>query len=172
MAPRVQITLDNSTLELAPGEVAEVQVVLTNLSGVVDSFVMSVAGLDPSWYAFTGDQVGVFPGQSSQIALRVHPPVDSAALAGNYTFSVIATSVDNPTEQSSADLVLQLSAAGGIVLGLEPQRASGRKGLYNIVLQNSANRPLNLVLSATDPEEALRYIFGTPDIRGRELAAV
>jgi uncharacterized membrane protein YgcG len=170
MTSRVQITLDNSTLELAPGDTAVVAVTLTNVSAVVDSFVVTVEGLDPEWYSIQGERVGVFPGQSTSVVLRVMPPHDSAALAGNYPFTITATSVDDPTQRSTADLTLHLSAAGGVALELKPQRASGRKHVFGVVISNTANQPVTLVVSATDPEEALRYAFGTPTIRTREWA--
>lgn len=168
MAGRVNIRIDESMLILAPGEPAGVEVWITNAGGVVDAFNLTVAGLDRSWYSLTGDAVSLFPNQSNGVTLVVQPPSTSGALAGNYPFTVIVTSVDDPTESASASIVLQLKAVEDLALELSPQRVAGRKGLFNIELVNPGNRPYPLVLSLTDPDETLRYTLGAPEIHNRE----
>ncbi|MEO5951405.1 MAG: hypothetical protein ABIQ44_02960, partial [Chloroflexia bacterium] len=83
MAGRIDIRIDESTLVLAPGGAASVEVWLTNAGGVVDSFNLTVMGLDPAWYSLTGNAVSLFPNQSNGVTLIVKPPATSGALAGN-----------------------------------------------------------------------------------------
>lgn len=168
MAGRINIRIDESTLVLAPGGAASIEVWITNAGGVVDSFNLSVVGLDPTWYSLTGDAVSLFPDQSNGVTLTVQPPAIGGAIAGNYPFSLVATSVDDPTESSSAALMLQLMAIEDLAIELTPQRVAGRKGLYNIELVNPGNKAYPVVLAITDADEALRYTVGTPEIHNKD----
>ncbi len=163
MPSQIEIQLDRSSLNLAPGEASEVRATLTNAGSVVDAYVLQVAGIDPAWYTLSANEVRLFPGQSSQVVLKLKPQ-GTQALAGAHGFSLIATSRDNPAVRAVASGMVTLAAVGGagaISLDLEPKRVRGRKGAYAITLANAGNAALPLVLLATDPEEALSYTFGT-----------
>jgi len=158
----VGIELDRSSVELAPGEVAEVRVSLTNLGTVVDAFTLSVVGLDPSWYALAQSEVRLFPEDQATVVLRVQPAPGYGTQAGVYPFTVIATSRDNPNDRAQGLVTLTLASVGEIGIRVEPQRVSARKGSYWVMLHNPGNSTRQLVLVFTDPEEALRYTLGAP----------
>jgi hypothetical protein len=140
-----------------------VRVGVSNTSDVVDIFVLSVVGLDPTWYTLSDPQVSLFPGDSFEVVLRLHPR--SPAPAGLYEFSVQVSSSDDPAVREVVPLALNLTAIGEATLLLRPQRVKGRKGLFEVTLSNTANAPVRLVLTATDPEEALHYALGTAHTR-------
>ncbi len=50
MANRIGLQINNGRLNMAPGDAAEVAILVTNTSNVVDAFTVSVLGLDPTWY--------------------------------------------------------------------------------------------------------------------------
>ncbi|HYO50747.1 MAG TPA: hypothetical protein VEW94_12925, partial [Chloroflexia bacterium] len=168
MSTLVELKLDSAAVDLGPGEAATLQITVTNVSDVVDAFGLTVLGLDPAWYTLAPAEVSLFPGKSSQIQLQLHPP--RGTYAGPYPFTILATSRDNPLESSTVGATLNLAAEGGAALGIEPKRIKGRMGLFAIALTNGANTPRNVILSVTDPEEALRYTLGTPTVQQAEDA--
>ncbi len=167
---RILLKTDHNRLDLAPGDTAEVRIGVSNVSDVVDIFVLSVVGLDPTWYSLSDPQVSLFPGDSFEVVLRLHPR--SPAPAGLYEFTVQASSSDDPAVREVVPLALNLTAIGEATLLLRPQRVKGRKGLFEVVLSNTANAPVRLVLTATDPEEALHYALGTAHAHTRNLRAL
>lgn len=162
MPDRIKLQLDKNKLSLAPGDSAEVNITLTNRGDVVDAFAVSVLGLDASWYALSTEEVRLFPKYSSEVILTLRPPKGGGALAGGYSFSVLAVSQDNPLESASEVVTILLSATGGLTLGLEPARIVGREGLYALILTNAGNSEVSTVLEASDPDEGMRYTLGTP----------
>ena len=163
---RVLLQTDTNYVELAPGETAQVQVRVSNVSDVVDTFTLSVAGLDAAWYSLSSEQVPLFPGDETSVTLYLHLPAPSLAAtpAGLHPFVLQALSQDAPTERQTVQLAVYIRAVGDLILLLHPQRVVGRRGVYEVVLTNAANVPRPLVLSATDPEEALHYALGAPEV--------
>ena len=159
---RVALELDKSRVELAPGEAVEVGVSLTNLGKTVDAFLISVVGLDPSWYALTRSEVRLFPEGRESVVLRVNPASGYGSQAGVYPVTVIVTSKDNPGDLAQSMVILTLASVGEIGIGVEPQRVSARKGSYWVTLQNPGNSARPVALVFTDTEEALRYTLGVP----------
>lgn len=160
--PRVAIELDRNSLNLAPGETAEVRVSVTNRGKAVDAFSLIVTELDPLWYALTHDEVRLFPEDTGEVVLRVHPPSGYGSQAGIYPFTVVAVSLDDPTDRVAGTVILTVASVGEVGITLAPQRVVARKGGYWLTLQNPGNTPRQAVLVLTDPEEALHYTLGTP----------
>jgi subtilisin-like proprotein convertase family protein len=163
MATRLGMQINNGQLSLAPGDSAEVSIVVTNTSEVVDAYSVTVLGLDPRWFDLSASEVRLFPKQQSTIVMNVHPPRGGmSTLAGHHVFTIMAMSRDNPTEQATGQGTISIASAGGLALALEPQRITGRRGLFGATVTNNSNSQRQFVLTTTDPEEALQYSFGTP----------
>jgi hypothetical protein len=137
-----------------------VPITLTNHGGVVDAFYIEIGELPPGWYTLPANEVRLFPEQSGTLVVRFHPPAGPEAQAGGYPFSVLATSRDNPHEQTLVNGIIILAATPGLLLDLQPRRVQARQALYGIMLTNPGNAPRSVVLRATDPEEALAYTLG------------
>ena len=166
MATRIGMQVNSGQLNLAPGDKAEVSIVLTNSSEVVDAYTITVLGLDPRWYDLSTEEVRLFPRQIATVTLSIHPPAGGmSTLAGLHPYTIMAISRDNPTEQAIEQGTISIASSGGLSLALGPKRVSGRRGLYGAVVTNHSNSPRQFVLTATDPEEALHYSLGTPQER-------
>src|SRR5437588_4084210 len=139
MSDSVHVDVERNSIELAPGTADTLKVTLTNTGTVVAAFALSVEGLDSTWYTPPAGTISLFPQQSSETKVTIHPPAGSGTLAGVYPFSVVATSKDQAGEQSRAEVVLRLTAVGDLKLTLEPQRVTGRKGLFRAIIHNPGN---------------------------------
>lgn len=169
MADGIGLELDNSQLNLAPGDNAVVRLNLTNTSNAVSAFSVSAMGLEPEWYTLSATEARLFPQQSSAITIEVHPPKsDALPVSGTYPLTVMVRSLDNPAIFTTAQVMINLSAVGGLTIDLQPRTISGRRGFYSVTISNSSNAARTTVLSLSDPEEALEYTLGTPSIREGE----
>src|SRR6266566_197869 len=160
MASRILLAPDKTELELSAGESDTVHLAITNAGPIVDAFELNVVNIDPSWYTLTPTSISLFPQDEAEATLELHPPPGATILAGTYTFEVVATSHDAPTEQSRVSFTLSLAAVGDLTMDIEPQRIIARKGVFTLTLSNEGNTERKVVLRPTDPEERLSFTFG------------
>src|SRR6185437_5445614 len=95
MAPSIRLDGWPAHTDVAPGMRQRLGISITNSGQIVDQYVLSITGLDESWYTLTPPSVSLFPGAAANAELILHPPA-GVATAGDYPFSVIATSASNP----------------------------------------------------------------------------
>jgi hypothetical protein len=156
----IGLAADTQEAMLSAGEVAVIQLTITNGGYVVDAFDVTVAGIDPTWYTLAPARVSLFPHAKATVTLQLHAPAQAMAFAGDYAFEVVATSRDAPTESASLPMRLFVAAQGEIALGIEPQRIIARKGNFRLQVTNDGNKARTLVLRPSDPDELLVFAFG------------
>lgn len=155
---RIGLQANPTSLTLAPGETAPIQVVATNVGSVVDLFSFSVEGLPESWYTLPGEDFGLFPQDSQTFVITVHPPGGEAG--GSRAFRIVGKSRDDPAAEAAVTVTVELAATGASMLDMQPKRVQARKGLYSIELNNPGNSTLPVSLALSDPEEGLFYTLG------------
>ena len=160
MASRISLVPEQTELQLGPGETVGIVFTVTNAGPVVDAFQLRLENVDPTWYTLSVAQISLFPGDEADVNLQIHPPAGAGALAGNYAFQLLATSIDSPTEYATSTINLSITAASELALELEPQRVVGRKGVFNLAITNEGNVEHAVVLHPTDPDERLAFGFG------------
>ncbi|HYO49468.1 MAG TPA: hypothetical protein VEW94_06420 [Chloroflexia bacterium] len=158
----IGLAADTQEATLSAGEVAVIQITITNGGYVVDAFDLTVRGIDPTWYTLAPARVSLFPHAKATVTLQLHAPAQAMAFAGDYAFEVVATSRDAPTESESLPMRMFVAAQGEIALSLEPQRIIARKGNFRLQVTNDGNKERTLVLRPSDPEELLVFAFGKP----------
>ena len=160
MQERVSLSLSEAKVSLSAGaNPVAVTVTVTNRGQVVDQYLITVAGGQPDWYDVAPDRVSLFPGESTTVVLRVHPPRRENVLAGAYPLAVRATSRDDASVRATAQLDLTITPSGGFRLLLPKARDMGRSGSYVLRVSNLSDAPLTLNLAAADPETALTFYF-------------
>ncbi|MEW6231986.1 MAG: hypothetical protein AB1566_06680 [Chloroflexota bacterium] len=158
MSEKIKVSLSATTFQVAPGASAEFTVTVQNLSEIVDQYTIEVLGLDPHWYTLSTAALSLFPQDEGQAQVSLHPP--GGARAGDYAFTIRATSRDNPAEQTSVLGTLKVQPVILFALDLSPKRRSTRgKATFQINVANPGNLELILDMKATDPEEGCRYEF-------------
>src|SRR3954469_4032943 len=158
----MRVELDRPSVTVVPGQPAELAVDVYNTDGIIDGVTASVLGLDPAWVTPSTDQLALFPDSSGSLVLRLTPPLEYPA--GNHRLTVQLTSVVTG-DSALVDFELVVPALVDGAISMLPAAASGhRRGEFMVLLENTGNVPVELALSASDPERSLRYNFMAPAV--------
>ena len=157
MPDKIEVAIEPTALAVAPGDTAEATATLRNLGQTVDQLTITIEGLDPGWYTLPVSSVALFPNDQDKLRIVLHPPEAAKAEAGSYPFQIKVSSQENPEEVATVDLTVEIRALPELELSISPQRVTGRKGLYQIVVNNPGDVGTTLNLEASDAEGMLRY---------------
>ncbi len=157
MAGKIQVTVAPTALVASPGDTAEVTATLRNLGQTVDQLTLNIDGLDPGWYTLPISSVALFPNDQDNLRVILHPPKAAETKAGSYAFRINVTSQENPEEIAAADLTVEVRAQLGLELDISPQSIAGRKGTYQVLVNNKSDRETTVSLKASDARGSLRY---------------
>jgi len=164
MSAKIRVSLPAADLQIAPGATTDFTVTIQNLSEIVDQFLIEVQGLEPAWVSLSSTSVSLFPQDEGQVQVFLHPPV--GARAGDYAFTLRATSRDNPAEQTSVQAILKVQPVTLFSLELSPRRqVTSGTGSFRLNLVNGGNVDSFFDLQATDPEEGCLYRFQPYPVR-------
>ncbi len=153
MSALIRVLLSTKSIQINPGEKAEVTLTVQNFGEIVDRYKIAVDGVDPSWVSVSREEISLFPKDQDQVKISFAIPADAEAKAGHYDVRVQVISQENPTERSTAPLDLEITAHPGLEVSLQPQKQSGREGAqYTVRLRNSGNADLTVLLEAEDTE--------------------
>jgi len=163
MSALIHVLTSTASLQVRPGEEAEVTVTVRNMREVVDRYAIAVKELDPSWVTLSRTDLALFPKEQDQLLLTFHPP--EGAPAGRYEVPVVVTSLDSVSESTTVNLVLEVVAEHALEVALRPQRQTGvSKGVFRVQLKNAGNADLTIQFEATDPDEGCQYAFDPPQV--------
>jgi hypothetical protein len=157
-ASSIRITVTPVAGPIAPGDSAFMEASVQNRGHVVDQLALSVLGLPPGWAAVSTASVALLPGAREDVSIRITPPRRSDAAAGDYEFTVVATSAEQGT-QATASARLTVLPFEAAALSLQPQQA---RRDFRVVGRNDGNAPAAFALAAEDEAAALSYAFGAP----------
>ncbi len=150
-----------------PGEEAEVELVVTNTGGVVDSFTLEVLGDPAAWAVVEPSGLSLFPGQSETAKLRFRPPVDPGLTPGLRPYAVRITSNEDPQRPRVEEGVLAIAGVPVLSADLSPRtgRARGKRaGKYQIALDNRGNAPVLVDLTGYDAQDLVDVTVAPPRI--------
>jgi hypothetical protein len=132
-----------------------VPLTITNRAAEPRVFVVSAAGVDPSWLPFPSQSVPVAAGESIQAAMMLRPA--DGTLPARYPLAVAVQALDPGTGHVHAASTIQavdlvVDAPGQISITLDPADATAvysRK--FFVVLQNSSESAETVHLDARSP---------------------
>lgn len=157
MPDKIEVAISPTTFQLAAGDTAEAMATLRNLGQTVDQFTLSIDGLDPDWYTLPVSSVALFPNDQDNLRIILHPPKTAESKAGSYPFRINVTSQENPEEVATVDLAIEIRALPKLELSISPQRITGRKGVYHLVVNNPGDSEAKVDFKASDAQGKLRY---------------
>ena len=159
MSDRIEVSINPTTFTLNTGETAETTATLRNLGQSVDQFTLSIENLDAEWYTLPASSVALFPNDQDNLKIVLHPPKSAEDKAGSHPFRVKVTSQENPDEETTVDLTIELKALPSLQLTISPPSVTGRKGTFDIEASNPGDTKAVLRFSASDAANKLRYRF-------------
>lgn len=159
MSESIGLTLSATKLETATGESVETTLTVRNLSLIVDRYLINVEGLDPTWWTLSIPSFSLFPRDHGEAKLTIHPPRETEAKAGSYSFRIKATSEADSQEVTVVEALLLLRGFVVYEVEMSPIKIVGRSGTYTINARNLGNTDTVIVFDGKDPEEALLFSF-------------
>lgn len=159
--PNVAVQAPEVTL--APDSTATVVFEVGNPSNIVDGY--DVVPVDPpAWLVITTEDAHLMPGETRQVALRFAVESDELVLAQRITLRFVVASQADASRRADASVDIVVPPAGPrISISARPallRLQDIAAGEFTLVLDNHAsNHPQTLQLSASDPENAVRFAF-------------
>jgi hypothetical protein len=153
----IATTLQPSSVAADPGGLVAVTLRARNTGTVVDELRITVEGSIASWAEIETPVLRLMPGTDATCTIRLRPPLQPLALAGPVPFLVRVQSREHPREEATESGVLTVGEIRSLAATVVPATAkSSGTATYEIRVDNRGNRPVEVMLAATDPDEALR----------------
>ena len=157
MSERIELKASPTNLKLLEGDVAESDITLLNRGKTVDQFTISVEGLDPAWYTLPVSSVALFPSDKDNVKISIRFPEGAGAGEKQYPFKIKATSQENPAEYVVVNMIAELGVQPKPGLNISPAHISGRKGTFQISVNNLGLKEASLYFKASNKQNRLRF---------------
>ncbi|MFN8075936.1 MAG: hypothetical protein U0Q15_11020 [Kineosporiaceae bacterium] len=159
----VSVRLSEQVLSLPPGGTAVVVVTVANTSTIVEHYTVEAVRLPAGLSArASGVPVQLSVGEQAEVPLTVTaatapPPASGATMVG-----VMVSSPHRLQVRRVEELTVEVQPAPAFTAVVEPPSARGRRrGEVDLVLRNPGNAPLDVDLTARDPQRKVRVELGT-----------
>ena len=163
----IEVILDpqSQKMELTPGRTAQCRLTLVNRKTTVEQIALSVQGIPTEWVQVLGDKTPrVMAYQRAEVTLNINVPRSSSATAGDYGVTVVARPVRASDATGSATAQWTVLPFEDLSVSMSPSRSGGlRKARYNLTLHHGGNFPASYVLTGTDDERQLEYLFSADE---------
>ncbi len=151
-------SLSTSSVVVAPGGTATVEVMVRNTGTVVDEFRVEILGAAAPWATAAPEVVPLFPGASAPVVVTFAPPKSTELLAGNIDVPIKVVSREDPSGSSVEELVITLGAFVAVEGELIPRTVRGaRSGKVRIAVDNHGNDRARREISVTQVDRLLRF---------------
>jgi hypothetical protein len=150
------VILDQSELEVLPGEEASCGLRIRNDGTIVESYTLEVLGEAAGWAISDPGTVSIYPGTEAHCTIRFQPPRTSQVLAEEVPFGVRVSPVERSDDQSVVEGVVRVLPFAETTAELTPRTSTGRRrGRHELAIDNRGNTPLKVALSGSDPDRRL-----------------
>jgi uncharacterized membrane protein len=160
MSALIRVALSKRSLQVRPGERADLVVTIQNFSEIVDRYTVTVEGVDAAWVTISRQEIALFPKDQDQVRISIQPPAGPESRADHYASRILVVSEENPSERTTVDLALEVAPLPALDVTLNPQKQSGMsKGTFTVQVRNQGNVDMTVQLQASDPEDGCTYVF-------------
>ncbi|MDP9091928.1 MAG: carboxypeptidase-like regulatory domain-containing protein [Actinomycetota bacterium] len=160
----MRVSSDTRLLEVDPGNTAAVVVEVVNTSEVIDGVTAQVIGMSDQLVTSHPALLPLFPDAMGQMTLALAVP--SSHPAGRHPLTVELISHGARAPSQFVDVDLNVSARPAMRLNSRPRVIRARRAARFILeIANEGNIPLDVNLSAVDPERSTQAIFIPQQLR-------
>jgi hypothetical protein len=150
-------------VQVAPGQPAIVVAQVFNTDDVINSYVVRVFGVDPAWVKLDEPRLKLFPGAVGMVTVSIDVPL--AYPAGELRVGIEVTPTVDESRRQIGESTLIVPAHRKASMSLDPlTQAGGKRATFNVTLSNDGNAPLDIKLSALDPEDKVKVTFNPPEL--------
>jgi hypothetical protein len=164
--PRIRADLLTPDVQVVPGEPVFVSVQVLNSTPVIETIRVGLVGLMAESVVQLPEEVTLFPDEATLITveLRFHATLPS----GFHEGLVVVEGESGQYLPSELPLRVRVPESPAARLSVEPPlRIGGKKGTFDITVDNDGNTPLNLLVRATDANRQLKLYVSNPSLRLR-----
>lgn len=152
--PELRVDLLSPDVLVTPGEPVTLSLHVRNTSSVIEQLELQMVGVLPETVVQTPQQITLFPDEDVRVTLDVqfHPTMP----AGVHEGAVVVTGRSGAVVAAELPLTVTVPEQTRIeVKGEPPIRAGGRRGTFEIVVDNVGNTETDLLLQAHDADRVL-----------------
>jgi Tol biopolymer transport system component len=161
---RIGVMLGSIYFSISPGSAINVPVLLQNRGLEEDSFKMGISGIPPNWVSTNSAFTELEPNMSKEIELNIRVPRTPEATAGRTPFTIEFTSQKYPSQSTSVECILTISAFSSFSASLEPSDLkAGQFG--HVVIDNQGNTFNSYTLGFQSSGNLLFFEKGVPIAR-------
>jgi uncharacterized membrane protein len=150
------VSIESRSFSVIPGETVQTTAIIHNSSNNTGQFIFRVDGLESDWYNLPVSSTTLFPNDEEKLVILFHPPKTDKVKAGLYPFHFIIDCQDSPGDAEHLEMMLEIKEIPEINLDITPERISGKKGSYNIIVSNPATTAATVRLNVVDRDSLLR----------------
>ena len=159
----VTASLQSTSVAVAPGEEAVLEVRVRNTGHVVDVLHVEVVGDAAAWAVVEPASLSLFPGNDQTVAVRFRPPMSADGPAGTVPFGVRVRSQEDPSGSVVEEGALEVASFLAIAAELQPRTSRGRKGaVHELAIDNRGTRPVAVTVEGSDPDGNLLFSVDPP----------
>lgn len=152
------VLLNPTTVAVAPGSANVCSVTIRNSSSVVESFNVDVLGEAAAWATITPANLSLFPGADGVVTVTFSPPRQASVPAGTVDFGIRVAGTQDPADSVVEEGVLDVSPFFELSARMSPRTSeSKRRARHVVTVENKGNAPLEVELTAVDPDELLAF---------------
>ncbi len=158
-------TLSATGLAVEPGSEVTCTVVVRNTGELVDQFTIDVVGDAAGWAVAEPASVNLVPQASAEVVVKFTPPRASDVPAGTVPFGVRVTSREDPYGSVVEEGALEVGSYTDLSAELVPGKVeAGRRGKYELAVDNVGNHPVGLRFNPSDPDGELDFKLDRTDV--------
>jgi hypothetical protein len=149
-------TLDSPRVSLDAGDQAVIPLQIRNTGDLVEGYHLEVIGVPGEWTTVEPPDITLYPGATTTATLAFHPPRSSKVPAGELRFGVRVIPTGHPDEAVVPEGVIEVLPFLETTAELVPRTSRGRRSAtHQVAIDNRGNVPVTVVLSGSDPAQAL-----------------
>lgn len=133
-------------------------VTVSNTSDLIAGYEVRVLGADPSWVRVDPDDLRLFPGETTAVAVTLTLP--EGVPAGDRRFAVQVRDLADASLVAVEEIVLDVPAAARASITLDPPTVTaGSAAVFSVVVHNAGNTFQHGRVLARDPEARTAFRF-------------
>lgn len=153
-------SLSASSVSVAPGASATVEVLVRNNGAVVDELSLRVLGEAGEWAVVEPASLSLFPQTEGTARVTFSPPRASSTRAGELAFGVMVSSREDPEGTVVEEGTVEIGAFTDTTAELIPRAGTARRAAhYRLAIDNRGNVPLSCQLAGLDPGGNLNFLL-------------
>ena len=150
----MRVLTESKKLDVTPGQNAEIALEIVNTGDIIDGITARIVGLPAQYVSSRPAVLPLFPDSTGQLHLTIAVPATFPAGRHQLSVEVHSRQVGQPPEYVDVDMLVP--QAPEFTLAGRPQIVRSRRtARFVVAVTNRGNVPMDVALTANDPERAV-----------------